>query len=98
MGSKLQPSGCIRCQESTNRQARDLFGFRSLLKPAPGSLGSVIPERRQMPRVAERQPAQDSVKTQDDCRGIFMITALAKRLIDPSHEIRLVPRVDVLMH
>ncbi len=25
----------------------------SLLKPAPGSLGSVIPERRQMPRVAE---------------------------------------------
>src|SRR6516225_5731483 len=98
MGSKLQPSGCIRCQESTNRQARDLFGFRSLLKPAPGSFSSVIPGRRQMPRVAERQPAHDSVETQDNCRGILMIAAPAKGLIDPSHEIRLVPCIDVLVH
>ena len=58
----------------------------------------MIPKGREVPGVAERQPTLDSMKAQDDCRRIFAIAALAERFIESSHEVRLVPGVDILSH
>ena len=38
------------------------------------------------------------METQDNCRCIFPIAALAERFIESTHEIRLVPGVDALAH
>ena len=49
-----------------------------------------------MSGVSEGQPALDMVITENKCRCIF--PTLTKGLIEPSHEVRLIPGVNVLPH
>ena len=51
-----------------------------------------------MTRVTERQAAQDSMKAQYDCSGIFPVFAFAEGIIEATHEIGLIPGVYVLLH
>src|ERR1700724_1499307 len=101
MASKSQPTDDNRSQESTRQVSLTPFWLEGPFPPqaSPRLVGQRDTKSGgRCPALLNASRPGDSMETQDDCRGIFIIAALAKRVIEPSHEICLVPGVDVLAH